>query len=1603
MTLSSLKSSEKGKGRMDFLNRFLSNKKAINKVANIAFCVFLIMAMISVLILITPVYSDPAESVIVDRGMSWDKYQNPDGSYTNIISGPKNYNNGTEFVPINTTIESKSVTIATRDYSLGVDKGIYEAYFRPQSSDTKLRPVAMKYGDYILTFSPQSKVSFSPKNPSKSGDVGSKVQSDAVSSTNEVTYPGQYQEIGTANDFANLTYKYQNIRLKEELIIWNQSYLQERFDSQCNQEDYEQVNLVFKQVIRAYKSEDQDAQTMGVYYGSDRTKFKDFGLAVNDEQTTSDEIYFTDENNDTVFYIPQIYAYDSNNSKILINKTVSMTSFGNLRIDLLTPFSWLNDSERVYPVYIDPTTTTVTLTETNIVEDGFLVDGGSRDTTSETLQVGYDGTHVSRGFWEFDTSSIPDAATIGQVILNISESYNAQTDFNFTQIEVPIGDATDANLWADIKNGTVYNKSTISWTPIWAAINLTEGGAEIDLENQLSADWFAVGSLQNDESFDENEMIVDTAEDSGEKYPELIVTYTVSERVGALIITPSDLTSVQNLTKDDLTLIKVNTSCSGANCGEVNTSLYWKVQEDTRLYLDPNENISIEWTGHPSGTSSSFTDIDDGAREPTAGDGSGADYNYSGCDDAATLSAIYGFETATLLQNITKLSLWVYAKSHDTTADFGMRLSTDNATSMLAETKTTLTDTYAWYNVNWTGQFNQSMIDLLAVNLTSYGHDYADGLFVDAVYVRPMYEGEDGGLVSTDINHFLYTNSSNPNVTTLNAGESLAVEFWVNTTAPLGSNFTFWAYSVKASDATISNTTDTWNATSWEAPAPARVGLDLIWPTENVNVTQNEWFNITVNVSCHDANCGEVNVSFDPETVTLTGTDLPFDRYVYWRPDIGDFTIGSIAIDYLYIGFTTVPDEEVDSTVFQFNTSSIPDGSIIDSIILNVTVFTALAGDNITIREIPVDVTSLAAEHLFNETFNDTEYVVNNDSFASTGEKLITLGSSANTDLQNSLSVDRFAFGITKYTDIQGSGRALLYRSSYHDGTDIAQLIVTYTPPKSGLISTVAGTTPFYTNATYNPWNITLDAGESELLIMWVNATGILESKHPFFVYANTTSDMSISNITDTWNVTIVEAAPADSTAPTVNITHPQNTTYTYDIIDLNYTFTETNPGYCSYSYDGGGTNSSPVAMGTNFTSLTSSEGNNTWHLFCNDTTGNLNISSVTFFKDTINPSLNITSPANITYTTNEISINYSVSDTNLQACWYSNDTGTTNHTLTCGNNVSLTWDEGSNTVYMWANDSLGNINNSESVTFYIDSIDPVVTIVSLIPNPAQFTVDTIYFNWTASDLNLDTAYFNVSNSSGSFVISLNTTQNATIDSSIFTSPDDYTFRVWANDSLGNNAITAEVLGVLTVEDSNAPDLTVHAPIAGSYTFSARPTFIVNITANDSASDLGVAWWSTEGIKNNTWEITEDEPNWTTMSWDQTEDTTVNYNVWICVNDTYNNINCSRVEIVSYVNPTGLPEPGGGGGSGGAWTSYVNESSPHDIPDVYFEGPEKPTLIKRIDETINWASYKLFPMFGDKTRKILFWLIIATTILWGPVTGKLTQFSKRIKIREEFR
>jgi parallel beta-helix repeat protein len=96
-------------------------------------------------------------------------------------------------------------------------------------------------------------------------------------------------------------------------------------------------------------------------------------------------------------------------------------------------------------------------------------------------------------------------------------------------------------------------------------------------------------------------------------------------------------------------------------------------------------------------------------------------------------------------------------------------------------------------------------------------------------------------------------------------------------------------------------------------------------------------------------------------------------------------------------------------------------------------------------------------------------------------------------------------------------------------------------------------------------------------------------------------------------NVSVVYS---DVTAPTLSIDYPvEGTNYSVNVTKFNYTYSDDNVGSCWYSVNGGLTNQSVQAAGTNFTGLSGTDGNNTWTLYCNDSVGNNNSASVTFYS----------------------------------------------------------------------------------------------------------------------------------------------------------------------------------------------------------------------------------------------------------------------------------------------------------------------------------------------------------------------------------------------------
>jgi hypothetical protein len=237
-----------------------------------------------------------------------------------------------------------------------------------------------------------------------------------------------------------------------------------------------------------------------------------------------------------------------------------------------------------------------------------------------------------------------------------------------------------------------------------------------------------------------------------------------------------------------------------------------------------------------------------------------------------------------------------------------------------------------------------------------------------------------------------------------------------------------------------------------------------------------------------------------------------------------------------------------------------------------------------------------------------------------------------------------------------------------------------------------------------------------------------------------------------------------------VNIVSPEDITYTTTTVLLNYT---SNGEACWYVLDGGSTNDLPSCTITYPHFLGSlTEGAHTLTLYAGDSAGNIVSDTVTFTVDTSAPEVSIISPENTIYATTAVPLDYTVSS-DAEACWYTFNGGLAIPLSSCSNITLATIPEGTHTVTVYANDSVGNVG-SDSVVFTIDTSGPDVTIVS-----PEHTTASVPLDYTVSS-DAEACWYTFN---GGLPVSLPLCANVTLAS---IADGTHTVAVHANDSVGN-------------------------------------------------------------------------------------------------------------------------------------------------------------------------------------------------------------------------
>ncbi|MDP7458376.1 MAG: PQQ-binding-like beta-propeller repeat protein, partial [Candidatus Woesearchaeota archaeon] len=504
-------------------------------------------------------------------------------------------------------------------------------------------------------------------------------------------------------------------------------------------------------------------------------------------------------------------------------------------------------------------------------------------------------------------------------------------------------------------------------------------------------------------------------------------------------------------------------------------------------------------------------------------------------------------------------------------------LTAEYATALIFDINATDTTSFDCFKINDTGNFsincagsleNNSMLDIMLywLNVTindSAGNENSSVIWINVTDTTAPTFTTIANQSVYDLDALGYdieaTDAQNVDCFTINDTD----HFKINCSGYL-ENSTLLNATLYWLNVTINDTTNNTNNEPMFVNVSVKpfFGLDLDYPTANISVTPNTFFNITVNVSCQRGDCDDVNVSLYDTGSNISDVRVAFvcysascsdaddlsdylidqgfqvtqNRYTSWT----DETLNDSAFDVIVVGGNYLVgyyafDSASDPARDAFEDEAIPTVVALDSGytgnrmgITSSTTCTTDYSDN--------DIIDIQTHDIMTG-FSGTVYV------DTTGDDLCYFTAAQMTDPYTKLfapedagSANIAGYVIDKGDATTGTNPGTLVYLGFdtadtypdttgNDSTIIKQATCWAATGSSDckplkLVNNTAGATPFYTNIT-NPYNTTLSNDSSEIVTWWVNASGDSGTLGEFLVHTNKTSDMSIGNITSVWNVTI--------------------------------------------------------------------------------------------------------------------------------------------------------------------------------------------------------------------------------------------------------------------------------------------------------------------------------------------------------------------------------------------------------------------------------------------------------------------------------------------------
>ncbi|MFH1432235.1 MAG: hypothetical protein ABIG84_03380 [archaeon] len=253
-----------------------------------------------------------------------------------------------------------------------------------------------------------------------------------------------------------------------------------------------------------------------------------------------------------------------------------------------------------------------------------------------------------------------------------------------------------------------------------------------------------------------------------------------------------------------------------------------------------------------------------------------------------------------------------------------------------------------------------------------------------------------------------------------------------------------------------------------------------------------------------------------------------------------------------------------------------------------------------------------------------------------------------------------------------------------------------------------------------------------------------------------------------------------DNTAPSIVSVVPSPGSVIRSVSNITIDADDPGVGVSGFVYNNGSVMNKTFSDNAGFNPGWSVEGTRYLFIWVNDTLGNVNYSYYSYVVDNTPPVFAFVSPQNGSYVSLRTNISIGIHDSNGVAwSWYNN--GSLNYTFDSLFSFNPGWSvEGSNDLYVWANDSAGNVNGTY-YRFVLDKSPPLISVSSP-PNGSFIQSDdmVVLSSTDGAGIGVDKLWY--SNGSGANkTVSIGTgfVPGWSVDG-------NYTLYVWSNDTLGN-------------------------------------------------------------------------------------------------------------------------------------------------------------------------------------------------------------------------